>query len=133
MTWDPAWDDAAIALAAEVLAEPVPQLVSAGYVAGQHACKFTDDHRRYSDMGDRERTRLFAVDARRRFRVGDLAEERGLAAEVKALALELLPYASTVHRHGWDWEARIRAGTLTEAQLDGELRLLRHRFLGAAA
>ena len=133
MTWDPAWDRAASALAAEVLAEPVPQLVSAGYVAGEHAWRFPDDQRRYVDMRDRERTRLFATDARRRFRVGDLVRERGLSREVGELATELLPYGSVVHLHGWDVEVRIRAGKTTEAKLEGELRLIRHRFLGVSA
>lgn len=133
MTWDPAWDAAAVALAAEVLAEPVPQLVSAGYIAGQHAYRFADDHRRYSDMRDPERTRLFAIDARRRFRVGDLVRERGLPREVGELAMELLPYGSTVHRWDWSTEMAVRAGKTTEARLEAELRLLRHRFLGVSA
>ena len=47
--------------------------------------------------------------------------------------MELLPYGSTVHRFGWPAEVAIRAGKTTEAKLEHDLRLIRHRFLGVGA
>jgi hypothetical protein len=96
----------------------VPQLVRAGYVAGEHAWRFADEQRRYVAVRDPARTRLFARDAGLRFRVGDLVRAHGLPREVADLAMELLPYGSRVHRWGWGQEARVRAGMQTEAKLE---------------
>jgi hypothetical protein len=107
--WDPAWDDAAKALAGEALAAPLPAFEETGWSARGPYFRFAGDTAWYG--GDSTDTPAsvypFAVDVRRRGLVRETAERLGHPPEVVELARYLLPYRSVQPREGWDaWSER---------------------------
>jgi len=114
--WDPAWDDAAKALAAEALAAPLPAFAEAGWSARGPYFRFAGEGAWYGgDSADTpESVYPFAVDVRRRGLVREMAERLGHPPEVVELAWNLLPYRSVQPREGWDAWSERRSGRRSE-------------------
>jgi len=103
-------------LAAELVVEvlelqmPVPSNPTPSGGAGYY---WRIDGQLYHDNAEPlELALAFFWDLWRRVQVRRLVEERGLPAEVVALAWEKLPYESVPFRFGWDeWRRRHRAAS----------------------
>lgn len=129
--WPDEWDDAARALVAEVLAEPVPELERGADNGPMPQFRFRGEPTVYGlRAGDTlETVRPYALDSRRRERVRVLARAHGWPEPVVELAWELLPYGSVPFRWGWDAARAVARGRTTPEELEERARRAQRRFL----